>query len=92
MARPESDIGARYRSVPMKRMILLLKLTPEKLANRDPLLAEQLDSSSPTFTHWLTPEEYGKTSSGRSSEEIAIVKKWLVSHGFTIDQEAKGGN
>ncbi len=91
MARPESDIGATDPSVPMKRMILLLKLTPEKLANRDRLLAEQLDSSSPNFHHWLTPEEYGKRF-GRSSEEIAIVKKWLVSHGFTIDQEAKGGN
>jgi pseudomonalisin len=88
-ARPEFDLGLADPSLPMEHIILLLKLTPEKQMEREQFLAEQLDQSSPNFHHWLTPEEYGKRF-GRSPKEIAIVKKWLVSYGFTIDKVAKG--
>ncbi len=90
-ARPEYDIGRTDPSLPMERIILLLKLTPEKQAERDRFLSEQLDSSSPNFHHWLTPEEYGERF-GQSPENIAIVEEWLISHGFTIDEVAKGRN
>jgi subtilase family serine protease len=74
----------------MNRTILLLKIAPEKQAELDRLVAEQQDPSSPNFHHWLTPEEFGKRF-GRTPEEIATVKGWLISHGFTIDETAKSG-
>ncbi|MGO9019407.1 MAG: protease pro-enzyme activation domain-containing protein [Syntrophobacteraceae bacterium] len=87
-ARPEFDVGASESSLPMKRMTLLLKIAPEKQAELDRLLAEQQDPSSPYFHRRLTPEEFGKRF-GPSREEIATVKNWLVSRGFTIERTAK---
>ncbi len=89
-ARPEFDVGPPDPSLPMNRTILLLKIAPEKQAELDRLVAEQQDPSSPNFHQWLTPEEFGKRF-GRSPEEIATVKGWLTSHGFAIDETAKGG-
>ncbi len=89
-ARPEFDVGPTDPALPMERMILLLKIAPEKQAELDRLVAEQQDASSPNFHHWLTPEEFGKRF-GRSPEEIATVKGWLTSHGFSIDETAIGG-
>jgi subtilase family serine protease len=89
-ARPEFDAGPTDPSLPMQRTILLLKIAPEKRAELDRLLAEQLDPSSPNFHRWLTPEEFGKRF-GRSPEELATVKNWLVSRGFTVEETAKSG-
>ena len=89
-ARAEFDVGPTDPSLPMKRTILLLKIATEKQAELDRLVAEQQDPSSPNFHHWLTPEEFGKRF-GRTPEEIAAVKGWLITHGFTIDETAKGG-
>ncbi len=89
-ARPEFDVGPSDPSMPMKRTILLLKIAPEKQAELDRLAAEQHDPSSTNFHRWLTPEEFG-TRFGRSPEEIATVKGWLIKHGFSIDETAKGG-
>src|SRR5208337_4126954 len=89
-ARPEFDVGPTDPSLPMKRTILLLKIAPEKQAQLDRLVAEQQDPSSPNFHQWLTPEQFGERF-GRSPEEIATVKGWLISHGFTIDETAKSG-
>jgi hypothetical protein len=88
-ARPEFDVGPSDPSLPMKRMTLLLKIAPEKQAELDRLLAEQQDPSSPYFHRWLTPEEFGKRF-GPSREEIATVKNWLVSQGFTVERAANG--
>ena len=90
-ATPQYDVGPTDPSLPMKRMILLLKIAPEKQAELDRLLAELQDSSSPNFHRWLTPEEFGKRF-GRSQEEIDMVCGWLVSQGFTVDETAKGGS
>src|SRR5208337_682150 len=89
-ARPEFDVGPTDPSLPMKRTILLLKIAPEKQAQLDRLVAEQQDPSSPNFHQWLTPEQFGERF-GRTPEEIATVKGWLISHGFTIDETAKSG-
>ena len=89
-ARPEFDVGPADPSLAMKRTILLLKIAPEKQAELDRLVAEQQDPSSPNFHRWLTPEEFGKRF-GRTPEEIGTVKGWLITHGFTIDETAKGG-
>ncbi len=89
-ARPEFDVGPTDPSLPMKRIILLLKIAPEKQAKLDRLVSEQTDPSSPNFHRWLTPEDFGKRF-GRSQEKIDTVKGWLISHGFSIDETAKGG-
>jgi pseudomonalisin len=89
-AKPEYDVGPTDPSLPVKQMILVLKIAPEKQYELDRLLAEQQDPSSANFHHWLTPKEFGKRF-GLSPREIATVKNWLISQGFTIEETAKGG-
>jgi subtilase family serine protease len=89
-ARQEFDQGPTAPSLPIKSMILLLRIPPEKQQALDRLLAEQQEPSSPNFHRWLTPDEFGKRF-GLTREEIAKVEKWLLSQGFTIDKIAGAG-
>ncbi|HUK12488.1 MAG TPA: protease pro-enzyme activation domain-containing protein [Thermoanaerobaculaceae bacterium] len=89
LARAEFDVGRTAASLPEERMILTLKISPEKRAALDRLLADQQDPSSPEYHHWLTPEEFG-TRFGATQDEVALVTDWLRSHGFAIDEVGKG--
>jgi len=88
-ARAEFDAGATDYSLPMERMVLSLRLSPDKQAELDQLLEEQQDPASPNFHRWLTPEEFGERF-GPSSDDIGAITGWLTSQGFTVDEVAKG--
>ena len=90
-ARPEFDRGPAPANLPMERMILVLKSSPEHGTQLDQLLAEQQDRSSANYHKWLTPEEFGARF-GASDADIQQVTAWLQSHGFQIDKVAKGHN
>jgi subtilase family serine protease len=90
LARPEFDKGATEASLPMERMILSLRLPPQKSAELENFLTELHDPASPNFHHWLTPEGF-RERFGPSSDDIHAVTDWLTSHGFSIDEVAKGG-
>lgn len=87
-ARPELEVDATDYSMPMERMVLSLKLNPDKHSELERLLDEQQDPASPNFHRWLTPEEFGERF-GPSSEDIETITSWLTSHGFAIDEVAK---
>ncbi len=55
-ARAEYDAGAADAALPLDRMILTLRLAPEKQAALARTLVEQQDPASPNYRHWLTPE------------------------------------
>ena len=82
MARAEYDRGAVEGSTPMEGMKLVFQLTPAQQVALDTLLKEQLDPSSPTYHHWLTPEEYA-VRFGVSPDDMARVANWLRQQGFT---------
>src|SRR5262249_19733743 len=69
-------------SQPINRIYMLLSRSAEQQTALDKLMLEQMDSTSPNFHKWLTPEEYG-TKFGPSEEDIQAVKNWLGAHGFT---------
>jgi subtilase family serine protease len=91
LARAQFDRGSVSPSLPMGRMILLLKTTPAQQSALDTLLAEQQDKSSPNYHKWLTPQEFGEQF-GTSQADIQKVSTWLGSHGFQIDNVANGRN
>ncbi len=89
LTRPEFDTGGAPPSLPMERMLLVLKRSPEQEAALQELLDEQQDKSSPNYHKWLTPEQFGQQF-GPSDQDIQTVTSWLQSHGFQIAQVAKG--
>lgn len=90
-ARPQFDRGSAPASLPMERMLLVLKTTPEQGAALENLLAQQQDRSSPNYHKWLTPEEFG-AQFGASDADIQKITAWLESHGFQVNNVANGHN
>jgi subtilase family serine protease len=89
LARPEFDTGPAPLSLPMERMIIILRRSAEKQAELDRRLAALQDPLSPGFHQWLTPDEFGNCF-GPSSKDIDAVTGWLKSHGFVIETIGKG--
>lgn len=56
LARPEFDLGTAPASLPMQRMLLVLKRSPRQEAALAKLLDDQQDKSSPNYHKWLSPE------------------------------------
>jgi Pro-kumamolisin, activation domain/Bacterial Ig-like domain (group 3) len=83
MARPEFDLGTAPATLPMQRMLLVLKHSAEQEAAVRKLLDDQQDKASPSYHKWLTPEEFGKQF-GPSDTDIQTITGWLQSHGFQV--------
>jgi hypothetical protein len=77
------DTGALPVSQPM-RLTIRLAATPERQAALDELLAAQTSPSSPSYHHWLTPQEFA-TKYGATDDQIAATAAWLQSQGLTVD-------
>jgi Pro-kumamolisin, activation domain/Bacterial Ig-like domain (group 3) len=83
LARPEFDLGTAPATLPMERMLLVLKRPPERQAALKKLLDDQQDKRSPNYHRWLTPEEFGKQF-GPSDSDMQTISGWLQSHGFQV--------
>src|ERR1700730_9920552 len=60
LARPEFDLGTAEASLPMKRMLLVLKRSPDQETALKKLLDDQQDKASPNYHKWLSPEQFGQ--------------------------------
>lgn len=89
LARPQFDRGAAPANLAMERMQLVLARSLEQEAALAKFMAEQQDSSSPNFHHWLSPEQFGRQF-GPSDQDIQTLTSWLASHGFAVNQVSKG--
>jgi pseudomonalisin len=91
LARPEFDRGPAPPTLPLDRMLLVLRRSPEQAAALQLLLDEQQDKSSPNYHNWLTPEQFGQQF-GPPDQDIQTVTSWLESQGFRVNRVAKGRN
>ncbi|MGB0035511.1 MAG: Ig-like domain repeat protein [Candidatus Acidiferrales bacterium] len=89
MANPAFDRGEAPGSLPMSRMLLVLKHTPEQETAIKQLIAEQQNQSSPNFHGWLTPQQYGQMF-GPSDADIQKITSWLQTHGFQVANVTQG--
>ncbi len=83
LARPEFDLGTAPASLPMERMLLVLKRGPEQENALRRLLDDQQDKRSPNYHKWLTPAKFGKQF-GPSDADVQTITSWLESHGFQV--------
>ena len=92
---PETGTAVDLGPVEPSRMIgplmVLLKRTPEQQAAIEKLLEDQRDPGSPQFHKWLTPEQYAERF-GVMEGDMSTLRRWLESHGLTIDHSARGRN
>ena len=83
LARPQNDLGTAPASLPMERMLLVLKRSPEQEFALTRLLDNQQDKESPSYHQWVTPEQFGKQF-GPIDADMQIIVAWLQSHGFQV--------
>jgi pro-kumamolisin-like protein/Big-like domain-containing protein len=84
LARPEFDLGTAPATLPMQRMLLVLKRSPEQEAALRKLLDDQQDKASPRYHNWLTPEQFGQQF-GPTESDMQTIRSWLQSYGFQVE-------
>ena len=89
LARPHFEVATAPPDLPMERMLLVLKRSPEQETALLKLLDDQQDKSSPQFHKWVTPEQFGQQF-GPADSDIQAVTSWLQGHGFEVAQVSKG--
>jgi len=89
MARPQFDIGAAAPDLPMQRMLLVLKRSPQQDAALQKLLDDQQDKASPNYHKWLTPDEFG-VQFGATDQDLQQISGWLQSHGLQVNRITHG--
>jgi subtilase family serine protease len=89
MARPEFDQGALDPAQEIQHVRIVFNRSAAQQAALEQLLADQQNPASPRYHQWLTPEQFA-AQFGMSDADIAKVKDWLTSQGFTIDGVARG--
>ena len=83
LARPEFDLGTAPATLPMERMLMVLKRSPEQEFALRKLIDDQQDKGSSSYHKWMTPEEFGKQF-GPTDADIQTISGWLQSHGFQV--------
>jgi subtilase family serine protease len=83
LARPQFDLGTAPADLPMQRMLLVLRRSPQQESALRKLLDDQQDKSSPSYHKWLTPEQFGQQF-GPADADLQTITSWLQSHGFQV--------
>jgi subtilase family serine protease len=91
LARAEFDKGPVPASMPLDRMLLVLKRSAAQEAALATFIAQLSDPASPNYHHWLTSEQFGERF-GAADEDVSAITTWLQSRGFTVNEVAPGRN
>jgi pro-kumamolisin-like protein/Big-like domain-containing protein len=81
LARAESDLGTAPLDLPMDRILLVLKHSPEQQAELQKLLDDQQDKNSRQYRKWLTPDQFG-AQFGPADADLQKITAWLQTQGF----------
>ena len=89
LATGKNMTGVAPDSLPMERMLLVLKRSADQESALRTFMTSQQSKSSPNFHQWLTPEQFGQQY-GVSDSDIQAVTSWLQTHGFQVNRVAAG--
>ena len=89
LARPQFDLGIAPPDLPMNRMLLVMRRSPQQDLAIHRLLDDQQDKASAMYHRWLTPDEFGQQF-GPSDQDIQQVTAWLQSHGLQVNHVSRG--
>ncbi len=77
-----ADAGPVAASTPLQ-ITLQFAQSPAQSGALAMLLAAQTDPASPSFRHWLTPEQFG-AQFGVSDQQLTAITNWLGQHGLAV--------
>ncbi|HYB90353.1 MAG TPA: protease pro-enzyme activation domain-containing protein, partial [Candidatus Binataceae bacterium] len=83
-ANARNDRGPVDDAFRMDHMWLQLRRSPEREHAIEKFIDELTDPKSPNYHHWLSPTEIGDRY-GLAQADMAAIKGWLKSHGFTVN-------
>jgi subtilase family serine protease len=86
--RVSTDLGRQHPATPAPGMIMVLKSSEQQKHDLRKVIDEQQDKRTANFHKWMTPEEFGARF-GVHDDDIAAVKGWLTSQGFSVDEVSK---
>jgi subtilase family serine protease len=91
LANSANDRGVAPESLPLERMVLLLKRSTDRQKALLKMVDDQQNSKSPSYHKWLTPAEFGSRF-GLADADISAVTSWLESYGFKIEAVSPARN
>jgi hypothetical protein len=86
-ATAANDLGAVPPDLPLGRLGLALRRSPDRQLAYENFLREQQDPTSANYRHWLTPSEIGERF-GASQHDIDLLSGWLQTQGLKFDAVA----
>ena len=86
--RTAKDQGRINPNTAAPGMIMVLRSSEEQKHEIRKVIDEQQDKRTANYHQWLTPEEFG-AHFGVDDADIAKIKSWLTSQGFTVDEVSK---
>ena len=89
LARAEYDQGEVPASMPLHRMLLVLKRSDQQETVLRHLIENQQFKNSPSYHQWLTPQQFG-AQFGPADSDVAAVVAWLTASGFEVTQVSNG--
>ncbi len=87
---PGNDRGAVAESLQLDHMLLQLQRSSSSEAALTAYINSINDSSSVNYHKWLTAQQLGEEY-GPAASDVAVVTKWLASHGLTVNQVYPNG-
>jgi subtilase family serine protease len=84
------DLGAADPAQRADRIILVLQGSEAQQADLDQLLRNQQKRGHPDYHRWLSPAAFAQRF-GVAGADRALIKGWLTSRGFRVEEEPVGG-
>jgi trimeric autotransporter adhesin len=83
LANARNDRGPASPDMPLERLQLILKRSPQQEATLQQLLRDMHTPGSANFHKWLTPAQFGQQF-GPSDEDVQTIEDWLQTQGFQV--------
>ena len=89
LANAANDRGPAPDGMRLDRVQVVLQRSPSQEAALRQLVSQILTPGSPTYHHWLTPDQFG-AQFGAADQDISTIETWLGNHGFSVTKVAAG--
>jgi hypothetical protein len=89
LARQANDRSRVGASLPMERILLVLKPSADQQAALQKKIDGLHNPDSTNYHQWMGPEEFG-VKFGAADEDLAKVTGWLQQQGFRVDTVGRG--